>query len=835
MCNNYRKVLNIYEPLIFLHSEKIIRISFSKRIMTTAAKPICKRALVILAILTLATISLSGVCIAQDDNTTFPDFLSLEEKKWLSEHPSINLAPDPAFLPIEIIDEQGNYKGIAADYIHLLEKKINVKFNILALKNWDEVLQKTKEKKNDMWGAATPTPQRREYMLFTKPFIELPAVILVRKGVDKLLNNVDDLKGMRVAVVSGYGVHDYLSNKYPSLELDPVPDIQTGLKKASFGLVDAMISNIALATFYIEEGGITNLRIGGESGFVYKWGIASRKDWPELNSILEKGLAKITPEERIKIYRKWAGVKLKGFVSLKKTLIIFSGILIFAGIGIMVIWNKTLIKNVKDRTAELAEARKVAEEARRIAEEANAAKSIFLANMSHEIRTPMNAVLGYAQIIGRRDDLNKENREYVQNILNSGNHLLHLIDEILDLSKIEAGKMELAPLNFDLNELAKDMTDMFEIRCETKSLFWVNEGYGNDPIWVYGDETKLRQVLINLVGNAVKFTDTGKIIFRMVVKPDHHYLFETIDSGEGISKEEQDELLGAFVQGQEGIKKGGTGLGLAISLKQVELMGGELKIESELGKGTNFFFTLKLPPAEGSIETKVTTGFENVKKLKSNRTVEALVVDDNLGNREVLKNFLASIGAEVTLAENGNEAIEKAGNHTFDIVFMDFQMPGLNGRETIKIIKDKKTAQTPKMVMITASVFEKGQDKVENYHCDKFLLKPFKTSEVFQCLEELLDVEFEKDEQNLPERVMTPKSAPLDLSNIVLPKRLLSKLKSGAENYSITEFSRGLDELVKGGEKEIAFANHLKIFSDQYNYDRVLTILDKVKVLEKDG
>ena len=789
--------------------------------MPFAYRYILGKAFFILVTLTFTLNVIPEFSFAEDTKVNLPNFLTPKEKQWLSEHPSINLAPDPEFLPIEYIDNQGNYKGIAADYIHLLEKKLNVKFNILELENWSEVLEKTKNKENDMWGAATPTPQRAEYMLFTKSFIELPAVILVRKSVDKTLNNIEALKGMRVAVLSGYGVHDYLSNKHTDLELDPVPDIQTGLKKVSFGLVDALIANVALATYYIEEGGITNLRIGGKSGFIYKWGIASRKDWPELNSILEKGLAQISPQERKQIYRKWAGVKLEGLVSLKKTLIIFTGILVLFGIGTILVWNKTLMNKVKIRTAQLAEARN-------IAEEANAAKSIFLANMSHEIRTPMNAVLGYAQILERADELTKESKAFVKNILNSGNHLLHLIDEILDLSKIEAGKMELNLSDFDLNDLVREMSNMFKFRCEAKNLKWINEGFGSQPIWVIGDETKLRQVLINLLGNAVKFTDFGEIKLRMIPEPNDNYRFEVIDSGKGISKEAQTNLFETFMQGREGIQKGGTGLGLAISLKQVELMGGKLTLESELEKGSKFLFTLKLPLAVEQSGTKDKLSFENVKKVKSDREVAALVVDDNLENRDVLKNFLTSINIKVDVADNGDEAIKKAKDRVFDIVFMDFQMPGLNGAETIEIIKKDSSSASTKTVIITASVFEEKGNKIEDYNCDKFLLKPFKTEQIFQCLTELLDIEFETN--SLPaEKLSAQHPPPLDLSKITIKKALLSRLITGAQNYNITELSKALKELSESGENGMALANHLETFSRKYDYQKVLTILNQVQ------
>jgi ABC-type amino acid transport substrate-binding protein len=302
-------------------------------------------------------------------------FLTSTERQWLQDHPTINLAPDPEFLPIEFIDENGEYKGIAADYVRLIEKKLDVKFNILKFNNWTEVLEKTKTRENDMWGAATATPQRLKYMLFTKPLIKLPSVILVKKNVDKSLNSIESFMGMRVAAIEGYAINDYLTKQYPGLKIDTVPDIQTGLKKVSFGLVDAMAVNIALATYYIEKEGIANLRVAGEVGYINKWALASRSDWPMLNVILEKALAEISEAERKRIYRKWVGIKLESGFSLKQFLILFfSAVAVFGIIGIIV-WNSSLKQQVQLRTIEL---NKKNEELN----DANAAKSVFLANMS---------------------------------------------------------------------------------------------------------------------------------------------------------------------------------------------------------------------------------------------------------------------------------------------------------------------------------------------------------------------------------------------------------------------------------------------------------------------
>ena len=305
---------------------------------------------VVFLILVLS-IALSGYAVAKEALENNLE-LSLEERKWIKDHPNIRLSPDPDFLPLEHIDKSGKYVGIAADYVRLLEKKLNINFEILKLKNWDEVIEKAKTREIDMWGAATSTPQRLEYMLFTQPFIELPAVIIVRNKTQKPLS-VKELDGLKIAVISGYGIHDYLSLNNPEINLDVVSDISTGLKKVSFGMVDAMIANIALATHYIEKDGISNLRVAGESGYIYKWGLASRSDWPELNQILQKGINLIDEREKVEIYRKWVGLKIAPSLTFKDFVVpALSFVALFAVIAI-IISNRVLKKQVQKRTRDL--------------------------------------------------------------------------------------------------------------------------------------------------------------------------------------------------------------------------------------------------------------------------------------------------------------------------------------------------------------------------------------------------------------------------------------------------------------------------------------------------
>ena len=240
--------------------------------------------------------------------------------------------------------------------------------------------------------------------------------------------------------------------------------------------------------------------------------------------------------------------------------------------------------------------------ARVVAEAANQAKSLFLANMSHEIRTPMNAILGYAQILRGHSELSDQQRRAVEIIYHSGDHLLTLINEVLDLSKIEAGRMELQEVDFDLGQLVEGLVAMFELRCQEKGLTWRVEREGEGWL-VRGDESKLRQVLINLLGNAVKFTDAGEVVLRVRVEGEIYH-FAVHDTGSGIAPQQQQVVFEPFQQGASGVQKGGTGLGLSLARRHVELMGGQLQLESVPGQGTRFFFFLRLEPAQGPAAAK---------------------------------------------------------------------------------------------------------------------------------------------------------------------------------------------------------------------------------------
>ena len=295
-----------------------------------------------------------GLAGAGNGEAGSPIQLTPMEKQWLKAHPVIRLAPDPHFSPIEFFDEDGKYQGITADYISLIEKKIGIRFTIVRLHNWEEIVEKARNRQVDMFGVATKSPRRSEYMLFTTPLLKLPGAIIVRKEVKNTIT-MDVLRGMKVAIVSGYVYQEFISKDYPEMELDLVPDISTGLRKVSFGMVDAMVNDLATTTYYIERDAITNLRVAGDSGYAAILALTSRNDWPELNGILEKALARITPGEKKAIYHKWITIQQDSLFKSRKFWISSGAgagvFLLFLG-GILM-WNRTLRRRVEEKTSAL--------------------------------------------------------------------------------------------------------------------------------------------------------------------------------------------------------------------------------------------------------------------------------------------------------------------------------------------------------------------------------------------------------------------------------------------------------------------------------------------------
>ncbi|NQZ07738.1 MAG: response regulator [Algicola sp.] len=466
--------------------------------------------------------------------------------------------------------------------------------------------------------------------------------------------------------------------------------------------------------------------------------------------------------------------------------------------------------------------------ARRNAEKASQAKSIFIANVSHEIRTPLNAVLGYTQMLEREPGLAEQYKQKVRIIDRSGHHLLGLINDILDISKMQANAMTLHPVDFELVDLVEGIAVMFDGRCEEKRLKWHFINQTDVSIAVHGDQGKLRQILINLLGNAVKFTSEGTVTLTLSCPSNEHYHFGVTDTGKGIAPEHHTDIFKAFGQTLEGAKHGGTGLGLAIAAQQVELMGGQLTLDSEPGKGSHFDFTLHLPSAKNAIEARRSRQVKAI-KLAPGVSISALVVDDIDENRDILAHMLKDVGIEVFEAENGLAALKLLHQTATlpDLIFMDIRMPIMNGVEAIKHIQQDFKDRCPICIVVTAHAMQHDVEHYLQQGFDHYIAKPFRFEAVYKCIQHLLDVDFDYQQQS-PETIPKEKTKP-DLSNLHIPDALFQSIVKAATIYEVNELESCLSELAQYNEQGQQLAQSLSHYIVDYDMDGLLTEMKKLR------
>ncbi|HNX27412.1 MAG TPA: response regulator, partial [Phycisphaerae bacterium] len=474
--------------------------------------------------------------------------------------------------------------------------------------------------------------------------------------------------------------------------------------------------------------------------------------------------------------------------------------------------------------------------ARTNAEDASKAKSIFLANMSHEIRTPMNAILGYTQLMQRDEGLTDVQRKYLEIINHSGTHLLDLINDILEMSKIEAGRTRVNAVIFDFRSMLEDIEMMFHVKTSAQNVMLRTVIDEKIPRYIKSDENKIRQILINLIGNAVKFTSSGHIVISVNCglqsrQPsednlgDIRFRIDVEDTGCGIAAGDMDKIFEAFEQSRAAVESGGTGLGLPISREYARMLGGDITAKSEAGIGSTFTVEFVAQyvdePERAAVEAKIT----KVTGLTAGRnSASVLVVDDRETNRALLVDLLDSVGFYVRHADNGLEALKIVQEWQPDVILMDRRMPVMDGYEAMRKIKDTPNGKNIPVLIVTASAFEENRTDAMGYGAAGFIRKPYNEAEIFDAIRRATGIEYVYDKAETFRDIGNYQPSPQEMAD--LPERLRDNMRQALHDGDMERMQIFIERVL---EKNGMLGSYLASLAEHYEYAALQKLLSPEK------
>ncbi len=541
--------------------------------------------------------------------------LSKEERTWLDNHSTVRLGVDHEWPPVEWIDEQGHYQGVASEHIELITDMLALQVAPIERLLWTEVLERAKRGEIDLLPAVVASPERSKYLNFTSPYLSFPFVIFSRDNAP-LITELRDLYGKLVAVEEGYVSSEYLQRDHPRIKLTTYKTTHDILQALSLGEVDAYVGNLTVASYLIKKSGYTNIKVAAPTPYNFDLSIGVRKDWPELTPILEKALSMIDEEQRNEIRQKWLTLHYEVGVDYKlvKRVAVGAAIIIFfILLWLFFVYRKDrMLLNAKAETDKANQAYQIANDqllqANVKLKEMDKMKSMFIASISHELRTPLNSIIGFSGMMlqGSFGELNEKYQDYTTRVNRSGKHLLGLITDIIDISKIEAGRVDVMQDDFVLEEIVSEAVEGLGQQIEKKGLY-LKVDIPQD-VAMHTDRRRLYQCLLNMLSNAMKYSEKGGIMLTAEEQEDE-VLLTVRDTGIGISETDQIRLFEAFERMDSHLKvnAGGTGLGLYLTKKiATDLLQGEVGVESTLGEGSTFWIRVpkRINPAKITVSAE---------------------------------------------------------------------------------------------------------------------------------------------------------------------------------------------------------------------------------------